>query len=348
MKRLVSPALRFALLPLLLWVGACTSQPETHTALPPLTPGKPLLASMGAPTRAEITRIQVSVRFPSVTPWQAEIFRSPGAEGGTQWRVRRSDRPGAEESADDLLVAHFLETLESVVVEGEAGKGTDETFGFKPHRIEVRLEKTDALKPTPPTLLRFGDPVGGHSLFFRRDSETRTWIARGAWMALLPNLQASDAFSLKNYWTGKYEDLRRVRLEKHLDPAAGAWEITREPPAPGAANDYAPWKQGERNLSAAQIAVLERVLRQRTLDTAPGGMASADSEPDFSRPDWTLTLDFAGSPPQTFLVFFPLGRVVGKSAAADGKLREFHPEFAGALRAFTQSRFTPVKSRTKK
>jgi hypothetical protein len=73
---------------------------------------------------------------------------------------------------------------------------------------------------------------------------------------------------------------------------------------------------------------------------------SPGDHPDLDAADWRITVRTAAGV-ETLTIVFVLNDVYARNPARSNRALALYPEFAGALRAFTQARFTPLKSRTK-
>lgn len=309
-------------------VSGCTEKNATVR----LPFGKPVLASSGAPLPASIRQLEISARPPSVTGWHVRLAK--GDDG--KWRItRRSDEAGADptsELADGKLIRHFVETLGTFITEGEAGRGNGASFGLNPYRTEVRFGAEEADR-----VLRLGDPWEMNGIYFRLgEAETSTWTGRGALIAFLPTLDTPDAFRLKTPYASE-DEIESLALEKLTEPGRGTWSFVRSGRG---------WREGDRELSEESTARVERIFRQRVLRIRARTEGRDGEIPLPAVPDWRITYRFhAGA--ETLSIFYQLDEVVGTNPARTGALIELYPEFAGALRSFTQSRFTSRRSGTK-
>jgi hypothetical protein len=309
------------LLTALLTCAACTKEsPKIALAI-----GKPVFASVGAPAPHLITEFDIAVRAPSIPAWSASLRKDPSGS----WRVvSRSEQKTIEnggELADTKLVAHLLEILSTFATEAEAGPGNDAAFGFSPYRLEIRYGSATQKK-----LLLLGDPTGPNSIYFRVNDSNSTWIGRGALIAFLPTIESPDAFIQKRPFAMVDDEVRELEIEK-ADPA-GVWRFKRE---------QGSWKQSTGGaLTNEKSAILERLFRQRITKTVSEGRLALD------KPDWVLTYRSA-SAEEHLTISFELDRILGRNPARTSETLEFYPELAGTLRAFTQARFSPLKSTSK-
>lgn len=300
-------------------LGGCTRAPD-DVALPL---GRPVIEALGVPARGPFSRLEIAARPPGVTAWNARLEK--GLNG---WRIfSRSDRPGDPgDLADSKLVDHFLEIVGTFSTEATAGAGNDSIFGLNPYRLEIRIDA-----PTGKTL-QIGDPAGTNGVYFRVGSTGTVGVGRGALIAFLPTLETPDSLVAKSPFFAPLEEIASIRLEKLEGAARGTWEFDR-------ADDG--WRQGKSPLSADRNALLDRVFRQRLVRVLPAG-----ESPELAHPDWRLTV-FTARGEETLALAFNLDQVLGRNPARSDRRLELYPEFAGALRAFTQARFTPRRSGTK-
>lgn len=278
----------------------------------PLVLGKAALPNL-VREKDRVTEIRVNARIPGTEAWRIRLAR----DEKKLWNlVERSDAAGSD-LADSALVAHLLENLSSLIAEEEAPSGSDSIFGMTPYRVEVQLAYDDKRTET----LLFGDVTGGgNSIFFRREKESTTWIGRGALVLLFASFQSPDFFALKTPYLGSYSDLSEIALEKTFGPDAGKWSVKKKPGGS--------WPE-----------VVDRILHERWERMTP--------KADVSSPDWRLRFTISGLPEQTLEIFFAPDGVYGRNPARTSQTMVLYPDFAAALRAFTQARFTPVKSSTK-
>lgn len=304
------------------WIASsgCTREPDEIT----LPPGRPVIHALGVPPAGPHSRIEISARPPGSPAWSATLTKD--AEGA--WRfTSRSDAKGAiGDLADSKLVEHFIGIVGTFVTEEQAPRGNDAVFGLNPYRMEIRLG------PPPASLLQLGEPTGANGLYFRIGPKGNVWIGRGALITFLTTLDSPEALSLRSPFRAVFEEIQSVRLKKHAGKDRGEWAFQR------AENR---WLAGKTPLSAEKSAILERIFRQRLLQVLP-----VVDLPDLAHPDWTLTVRSAKGEENLALIF-SLNNVFAKNAARSERALELYPEMAGALRAFTQARFTPVKSGTK-
>lgn len=289
---------------------------STRDSTPTFAPGRPVLRDMGSPTAAKIDRLEISARFPGVEAWTAGLEKS--ADG--VWRM-------AGDRADGKLVGHFLEVLETFATEAAGARGNDASFGLNPYRMEIRFTSGGATK-----VLRLGDLTGTFGIYFRAGEKGEPWIGRGALIAFLPTIESPEAFRLKAPFALSFDEVRTLTLEKTTNPGAGHWTFERRGEA---------WISENRPLAPETSAILERIARQRLEKLGAPPVAA-----DFSRPDWQITVR-SEKTEETLEIVFALGEVLGRNPARSDRSLVLYPEFAGALRAFTQARFTPVRSRTK-
>lgn len=306
---------------------ACTRNP-----LPPLAAEAPVLAAMGAPKPAAIESIEVSMRTPSDPAWRIRAEK----RGVENWELTyRSDEPTLRDRADARFIDHFLEVLSTFSAESKADAGSDSTFGFSPYRVEIRLRAGDQ-----ESILLFGDPVSSQ-IYFRRElggkvgreskTEQDTWLGRGALILFLGNLQNPGAFQYKSIFLEPYEVYDRIELEKKQGADRGRWILERVDGS---------WLNQGRSINGDQAMIVEKLLRQRFIQLVSVPV-------DLPRiPDWTLRLSSKGQTETVAITFTP-GHALAVNPARSKSAAELYPEFAGALRAFTQSRFTPDKSGTK-
>lgn len=276
-----------------------------------------------------VSEMEVSMRPPSHAAWRVRLQRTSDSE----WRLLNPQ--GTSDLADAPLIEHFLKVLATFTTEAKAGNGTDEIFGFTPYRVEIRIKsKTGVNGPEKETLLLLGDPTGSTEIFFRREAKAPPFIGRGALIVFLGHLQASSAFHLKSPFLGRYEDCTRIEFEKHERMGKGRWVFDRE---------GGKWRQssGKAILKPEQEALIERILRQRILHVENPVLPTLPT-----KPDWTLRIvsGNGNTPSQEVGIFFLLDQIFAVNPQR-GKLPvELYPEFAGALRLFTQAEFTRVKS----
>jgi hypothetical protein len=296
------------------------------SAEPDLPVERPVFATAGTPFAESISRLEISARPPGISAWNARLEKD--ATG--RWHlVARTDRAGdTSDLADQKLVRHFLEVVGSFATEAPAGTGNDAGFGLNPYRMEIRASDLGSTK-----ILRLGDPVGLTGIYFRvGEASKKTWIGRGALIAFLPTLETPDAFLDKLPYSVSLDEIRGVRLEKLREPDRGVWNFSRN-------GDR--WFVGKLPLSAEKAGLLERIVRQRVVRVLP-----LSNRPDFRHPDWKITVRTAGGE-ETLAVTFVLNDIFAANPARSDRGLELYPEFAGALRAFTQARFTSRKSETK-
>jgi hypothetical protein len=243
--------------------------------------------------------------------------------------VSRSDRPADPgDLADTKLVNHFLEILGTFATESRAGTGNDAVFGMTPFRLEAKLGEGKSA-----TILRLGELTGANEVYFRVGANpSKTWIGRGALIAFLPMIETPDALVEKSPFFADLDAVQSVRLEKLERPDSGVWDF-------GHSDGH--WLAGKIPLSEEKAAILERIFRQRLVHIlAPGESA------DLAHPDWKLTIH-TGRGEESLSVAFLLNDVIAKNPARSERALALYPEMGGALRAFTQARFTPRKSGTK-
>jgi hypothetical protein len=299
-------------------ISGCTSSAPTLE----LSPGHPVLANIGAPSASAIDRLEITARLPSIPAWTLRLRKD---DLGVWRMTSRSDLPDSgADLADAKLVTHLIEILESFTSESSSQNGTDASFGMTPYIFEARLSSGTTTK-----ILRLGELVGPTGIYFRVGEESKkTWIGRGAIIPFLATLSTPDSFISKSPYTIEVPGVETLTLEKLVDPGRGRWTFKRD-------GDL--WLNGEKKLSLEDSARIERVARQRVHH-----LASASESIDFTHPDWRITMGT-----ETMDVLFHLNSVYGKNVKRSERALVLYPEFAGALRAFTQARFTPVKSGTK-
>lgn len=306
----------------LLALAGCTRE----AAEPDLPLGRPVLESAAGAPLGPVIRIELSARFPGVDAWNARLER----EASGAWRMTsRSDAPSeAGDLADSALVEHFLETLSTFATESPAAAGNDASFGLNPFRLEIRVSDGVSAR-----VLRLGDPVSSNGVAFRIGERTaKTWVGRGALIAMLPTVERPDALLSKSPYFAPIDAFRSVRIEKLRAPNRGVWEFERE-------GDR--WRAGKTALDDAKNAVLERIFRQRLLR-----VLSPSDHPDLDSADWKITVR-TSSGEETLTIVFVLNDVDARNPTRSDRALALYPEFAGALRAFTQARFTPRRSGTK-
>ena len=301
-----------------LTTAGCTRDPAEIN----LPIGRPVFDALGAPAGGATTAIDLASRAPGIAPWSARLEKKSGV-----WRIAaRSDRPGdAGDLADGKLVDHLLEIVSTFTTEATAGNGNDASFGLNPYRLEIRLgEKA--------RLFQLGDPTGTNEIFFRVGARGQAYVGRGALIAFLPTLRTPDDFVSKSPFLAAVEEFRSVRLEKLHTPDRGVWEFAR------AGNQ---WLAGKIPLNQEKTITVDRIFRQRLLRVLP-----ESTLPELADPDWRLVVRGANGD-ETLAIAFPLNEVVAKNTGRIDRALALYPEMAGALRAFTQARFTPLKSGTK-
>jgi hypothetical protein len=304
--------------------SGCTRAPSG----PDLPVGRPALSAAGAPAPESITRIEISARLPSISPWNARIEKEDGV-----WRITsRSDRPEeTAEPADSARIDHLLEVLSTFSTESSAGTGEDSGFGLDPYRMEFRLSDG---KTT--TVLRLGDPSGTYGIFFRigrdeKESRAKTWVGRGALIQTVPSIGSPDSLVNPSPFFASPGSIESLRLKKLRDPGRSSWSFVR---------DSGRWLNGGRPIGEEKTALLERLLHQRISRVVPE-TGSADR----GDPDWTIEIR-SPSGEEKLSVVFSLNRVLGRNPSRSTRTLELYPEFAGTLRAFTQARFTADRSGT--
>lgn len=315
---------------LMITIGiAITGSACTRKTLPPLASEAPVLASIDGPKPAAIESLEVSVRTPSDPAWRIRAEK----RGSGEWELTyRSDEPTLRDRADARFISHFLELLSTFSAEQKADPGSDSTFGFSPYRVEIRVRAGDK-----ESILLFGDPVSSQ-IYFRRDvggkvgreakAEPDTWLGRGGLILFLGNLQNPGAFQYKSIFLEPYDAYERIELEKKEGADRGLWVLNRVDGS---------WLNEGRAINAEQAIILEKLLRQRFIKLLP--------VPNLfpSTPDWTLRL-FSQGKTETIAITFAPDQALAVNPARSSSAAELYPEFAGALRAFTQARFTSVKS----
>lgn len=312
-----SPLLVSIALGMLAAFGCTREAPKHEVAV-----GKPVVDVLGVPR--PFSYVEIASRPPGFPAWNARIRR----EVDGSWRfISRSDGAGLPgDLADARLVEHFLEITSTFTTDEAAPKGNDASFGFNPYRLEIRVG-------TPITeVLQLGEPTGVNGVYFRIGSTGRPWIGRGALITFLSSLQTPEALALKSPFRAPLDEIASVKLAKVEGKQRGSWEFSRS---------AGQWMQGEKSLTEEKELVIERVFRQRLIQVLP-----VKELPDLNRPDWKLTVRTARGE-ETLDLIFSLNNVFAKNPARADRALELYPEMAGALRAFTQARFTPRKSGTK-
>ncbi len=305
---------------LLLCTQGCTSK----ESLKP-TPSQPVLKGISI---ENVSEIEVSMKPISDSAWRARVVR----EGYADWKlIERSDQPGVTDRADTEFISHFLKLLSTFSTETKADKGNDADLGFSPYRAEIRL-KFPALDKTPEKMisLSLGNPTGAADIYFRTESSSATYIGKGAFVAFLGNMQTAQALQHKSPFLGKFEEHTGLGLEKLVGKDSGNWAFTR--------------KNGEwAGITPEQGMLIERIFRQRINRIVTENLILPN------RPDWVLRIDGDGklAQPQEIQIYFSLDQVLAVNKLRGKTVMELYPEMAGALRAFTQAGFTPVKSRIK-
>ncbi|MBC7384934.1 MAG: hypothetical protein H7301_02080 [Cryobacterium sp.] len=316
-----------------LWglLSSCTEK------LDPLPIGQPTLLGMRGPSSAAIERLEVSLRAPATPAWHVRVEKSVT---GTWKLTSRSDGEEKGDVADRKLVEHFLETLNTLSTEGPAGSGTNATFGFEPYRVEVR-----AATSQKETILQFGDPTGD-SIYFRRSAdgkpgqvakpENKTWIVRGALIPFFGHLKSPAAFQLKSPWISEIESIARVILTNASSLPEKTWTFERR------GND---WKHGNSLLSGIDSTSLDQILHQRLVRLVSADSAKKENLSVLTeKPDWTIRVVDTQGKEETLFVSLILNQTYGRNPVRTDRFIELYPEFATAIRAFTQARFTPDKS----
>jgi hypothetical protein len=311
---------------IVLGTAGCTREmPE-----PDLTLGRPALGTAATSGNPALSRLEISARPPGTRAWNVRLER--GING--TWRIEsRSDLPGDPgDLADTKLVDHFLEILGTFNTEAPSGGGNDAVFGMNPPRMEIRLGEPKGAK-----VIRLGETTGPNGIYFRVGSDStttavKTWIGRGALLAFLPILETPDSFVEKSPYFAPIETIQSVSLAKLEGKDRGSWEFNRDGPR---------WFDGKVPLDEAKGELVERIFRQRLVHVLP-----AMENPDLAHPDWKITVRTAEGE-ETLTIAFLLNSVYARNAARSNRALELYPEIAGALRAFTQARFTPRKSGTK-
>lgn len=269
-----------------------------------------------------VTEMEIAMRPFSHAAWRVHLKRT----SDTEWKL--TDPQGSSDLANGPLIEHFLKVLMTFTTEAKPGDGTDEIFGFTPYRAEIRI------KSKKETLLLLGNPSGNTGIFFRREAKAPTFIGRGALLAFLGHIQTASAFHHPSPFLGTYEDYTHIELEKNEGKEKGRWIFNRE---------GGHWRGDEgKVLAPEKAALIEKILRQRILN-----VENPTTPPTFTgKPDWTLriTSTKATIPPQEVGVFFVLDQVFASNHQRKNTPLELYPEFAGALRLFTQAGFTRVKS----
>ncbi|MBS1964166.1 MAG: hypothetical protein JST04_18280 [Bdellovibrionales bacterium] len=297
---------------------------------PSLPLGRPALSSAGLPAAASMNALEISARLPGIAPWKVRLERS----GGAWMTFSRSDRPQDRELADSKLVDHLLEVLDTFATEAEAGKAPEGELGFNPYRVEFRVPGA------PRPLLELGEASGPNGVAFRVAGGKKIWIGRGALLAFLPAFEKPDAFSNKLPYALDFDAIDSVRLEKTAGKGRGAWEFLR------AGDEWFARESkgfGKKPLPAEKAAILERVFHQRLLALLP-----ISRLPDLAHPDWRITVRNQSGREEMLELLFAQNNVFGFNPVRSNRSLQLYPEFAGSLRAFTQARFTPLKSGTKK
>jgi hypothetical protein len=296
------------------------------TAEPDLPLGLPVLHTFGAAGQGPFSRLSIAMRPPGIPAWSAKLEK--GSDGF--WRItERSDHanpPG--ELADSKLIEHFLEVAGTFLTEALAGTGNDAVYGLTPYRMEIRIGEAAS-----PVVLRIGGEAGANVVYFRRgDAETKTWIGRGALIQFLPTVESIDSLTDKSPFLADLDQVESVRLTKREAPNAGIWEFLRRD---------GHWYQGQTPLAEEKDILVERIFRQRLVRLLPHTDA-----PELRNPDWEI-LARTKTGEEKLEIAFPLNSVIAGNTARSDRPMELYPEIAGALRAFTQARFTSFKSATK-
>ncbi len=297
---------------------------------PDLPVGRPALGTAATSGNPSLSHLEISARPPGIRAWTVGLER--GLNG--TWRLEsRSDRPGdSGDLADTKLVDHFLEILGTFATEAPSGGGNDAVFGMNPPRMEIHLGE-----PKDEKVLRLGETTGPNGIYFRLGAETpnsnpKTWIGRGALIAFLPTLETPDSFVEKSPYFAPIETIQSVTLAKLEGKDRGTWEFNRNGPR---------WSAGKIPLDDTKNELVERIFRQRLIHVLP-----ATENPDLAHSDWKITVRTAEGE-ETLTIGFLLNSVYARNPARSHRALELYPELAGALRAFTQARFTPRKSGTK-
>lgn len=307
-------------------LSGCSREPSE----PSLPFGRSALSAAGLPAATSLKSLEVSARFPGIAPWTVRLERV-----GDAWVIlSRSDRGDGRELADAKLVAHLLSVLDTFATEGEAGKAPAGDLGFNPYRVEFRAPGA------PEPLLQLGEASGANGVAFRVAGGKKVWIGRGALFAFLPAIETPDAFAHKLPYALDFESIDSVRLEKTSGKGRGAWEFLR-----GGEAWFARDAKGvaKRPLTGEKAAILERIFHQRLLAVLPIARL-----PDLAHPDWKITVRSQSGREETLDLLFAQNNVFGFNSVRSERSLQLYPEFAGTLRAFTQARFTPLKSGTKK
>ena len=293
------------------------------TTEPDLPLGRPVFGSKETSGNAALSRIELSARPPGTPAWNARLEKGLG---GT-WRIEsRTDRSGeTSDLADTKWVEHFLEVLGTFATEAKSDSGNDALFGLNPYRMEIRLGEPGSAK-----ILRLGEPTGPNGIYFRLGTgPTKTWIGRGALTAFLPMLETPESLVEKSPFFAPIEAIQSLTLRKLEGADRGEWEFV---------HSGTRWLTGKIPLNDEKNELIERIVRQRLVRLLP-----PTENPDLAHPDWKITAHTA-SGEETLTVAFVLNEVFARNPARSDRAIALYPEAAGALRAFTQSRFTPRKS----
>lgn len=309
-------------------LAACSFQPSD----PDLPLGRPVIDAILSPPHELPSHLEIAARPPGVAAWRTRLDRKRTPQGGEKdavWKItNRSDGQGVpDDLADSKLVDHFLEVLGTFVTEAPADHGNDATFGLNPYRMEIQIGES------PEKALQLGDAAGPNGIYFRIGPKGKVWIGRGALVLFLPTLETPDHLVDRSPFFAALKDVQSVRLEKLLGKDRAAWEFSHS-------GEH--WMLGKTPLSEENSTLLERIFRQRLIHVLP-----VTDLPDFHRPDWSLKIRTPRGE-ETLELTFSLNQVFAKNPERSNYWLELFPEFAGALKAFTQARLTPVKSGTKK
>lgn len=318
--RFVSPLLVFGSILCLIVSGGCTREPTDFD----LPIGRTVIEALGVPPKGPHSYLEITARPPGSPAWKATLRKD--SEGAWRFEMRSDALGETGDLADTNLVDHFVELVGTFTTEEAAPNGNDAVFGLNPYRMEIRLGA-----PNLPSL-QLGEPTGATGLYFRIGPKGNVRIGRGALITYLETLDSAEAIGLKSPYRASLPEFISVRLRKHHGKDRGEWEFLR---ADGR------WFIGKSPLEAGKASFLERVFRQRLFQVLP-----VKDLPDLVRPDWTLTVRTPLGE-ETLALHFHLNSVFAKNLARSNRALELYPEMAGALRAFTQARFTPVKSGTK-